>query len=156
MHCWFFVLCLWILYVDNICICTILIFLMMHHLAGVDNLVISGYFFNQNFLCSIEELQRLLKDKEAYNAFFNSLDQVKTQNNVSSVAQPLLYICDAGFTRGCWNPFCIITHILMACLERRNEKHRKGKAIGIGKKCSGKTDDWNTQFFYELEFGIQE
>ena len=95
---------------------------MMHHLAGVDNLVISCYFFNQNFLCSIEELQRLLKDKEAYNAFFNSLDQVKTQNNVSSVAQPLLYI-------------------LMACLERRNEKHRKGKAIGIGKKCSGKTDD---------------
>jgi len=71
---------------------------------------------------SIEELQRILKDKEAYNAFFNSLDQVKTQNNVSSVAQPLLYI-------------------LMACLERRNEKHRKGKAIGIGKKCSGKTDD---------------
>ncbi|CAN6359904.1 unnamed protein product [Urochloa humidicola] len=31
---------------------------------------------------SIEELQRLLKDKDAYNAFFNSLDQVKTQNNV--------------------------------------------------------------------------
>ncbi|KAL6896686.1 hypothetical protein ACP4OV_007258 [Aristida adscensionis] len=31
---------------------------------------------------SIDELQRLLKDKEAYNAFFNSLDQVKTQNNV--------------------------------------------------------------------------
>ncbi|ONL94391.1 Vacuolar protein-sorting-associated protein 37 homolog 1 [Zea mays] len=31
---------------------------------------------------SIEELQRLLKDREAYNAFFNSLDQVKTQNNV--------------------------------------------------------------------------
>ncbi|CAD6211122.1 unnamed protein product [Miscanthus lutarioriparius] len=31
---------------------------------------------------SIEELQRILKDKEAYNAFFNSLDQVKTQNNV--------------------------------------------------------------------------
>ncbi|TKW37911.1 hypothetical protein SEVIR_1G080300v4 [Setaria viridis] len=31
---------------------------------------------------SIEELQSLLKDKEAYNAFFNSLDQVKTQNNV--------------------------------------------------------------------------
>ncbi|KAJ1298467.1 hypothetical protein BS78_01G456000 [Paspalum vaginatum] len=31
---------------------------------------------------SIEELQKLLKDKEAYNEFFNSLDQVKTQNNV--------------------------------------------------------------------------
>ncbi|TVU48148.1 hypothetical protein EJB05_07774 [Eragrostis curvula] len=31
---------------------------------------------------SIEELQRLLKDKEAYNAFFNSLDQVKTQNSL--------------------------------------------------------------------------
>jgi len=31
---------------------------------------------------SVEELQRLLKDKEAYNAFFNSLEQVKTQNNV--------------------------------------------------------------------------
>ncbi|CAN6202458.1 unnamed protein product [Urochloa humidicola] len=31
---------------------------------------------------SIEELQRLLKDKEAYNAFFNSLDQVQIQNNV--------------------------------------------------------------------------
>ncbi|KAB8090551.1 hypothetical protein EE612_015748 [Oryza sativa] len=31
---------------------------------------------------SVDELQRLLKDKEAYNAFFNSLDQVKTQNNL--------------------------------------------------------------------------
>ncbi|XP_006665021.1 vacuolar protein-sorting-associated protein 37 homolog 1-like isoform X2 [Oryza brachyantha] len=31
---------------------------------------------------SIDELQRLLKDKEAYSAFFNSLDQVKTQNNL--------------------------------------------------------------------------
>ncbi|CAN6247137.1 unnamed protein product [Urochloa humidicola] len=31
---------------------------------------------------SIEELQRLLKDKEAYNAFFSSLDQVRIQNNV--------------------------------------------------------------------------
>ncbi|CAM0902612.1 unnamed protein product [Alopecurus aequalis] len=30
---------------------------------------------------SLDELQRLLKDKEAYNAFLNSLDQVKTQNN---------------------------------------------------------------------------
>uniref|UniRef100_A0A0D9Z9R3 VPS37 C-terminal domain-containing protein n=1 Tax=Oryza glumipatula TaxID=40148 RepID=A0A0D9Z9R3_9ORYZ len=30
---------------------------------------------------SVDDLQRLLKDKEAYNAFFNSLDQVKTQNN---------------------------------------------------------------------------
>jgi hypothetical protein len=69
---------------------------MMHHLAGVDNLVISCYFFNKTFLCSIEELQRLLKDKEAYKAFFNSLDQVKTQNNVSSVAQPLLYIWNEG------------------------------------------------------------
>ncbi|KAG8056031.1 hypothetical protein GUJ93_ZPchr0001g32170 [Zizania palustris] len=31
---------------------------------------------------SVDELQRLLKDKEAYSAFFNSLDQVKTQNNL--------------------------------------------------------------------------
>uniref|UniRef100_A0A0D3FKK8 VPS37 C-terminal domain-containing protein n=1 Tax=Oryza barthii TaxID=65489 RepID=A0A0D3FKK8_9ORYZ len=31
---------------------------------------------------SVDDLQRLLKDKEAYNAFFNSLDQVKTQNNL--------------------------------------------------------------------------
>ncbi|KAL6651739.1 hypothetical protein ACP70R_010664 [Stipagrostis hirtigluma subsp. patula] len=31
---------------------------------------------------SIDELQRLFKDKEAYDAFFNSLDQVKTQNSV--------------------------------------------------------------------------
>ncbi|KAE8788358.1 hypothetical protein D1007_37613 [Hordeum vulgare] len=31
---------------------------------------------------SVDELQRLLKDKESYNAFFNSLDQVKTQNNL--------------------------------------------------------------------------
>ncbi|CAM0871832.1 unnamed protein product [Alopecurus aequalis] len=31
---------------------------------------------------SVDELQRLLKDKEAYNAFFSSLDQVKTQNNL--------------------------------------------------------------------------
>lgn len=31
---------------------------------------------------SVDELQRLLKDKESYNAFFNSFDQVKTQNNL--------------------------------------------------------------------------
>jgi len=31
---------------------------------------------------SVDELQRLLKEREAYNAFFNSLDQVKTQNNL--------------------------------------------------------------------------
>lgn len=75
-------------------------FLMMQH--TVDNLVIFCYFFIQFFFfCSIEELQRLLKDKEAYNAFFNSLDQVKTQNNVSSVAQQLFYISDAEFTREC-------------------------------------------------------
>ncbi|WVZ56228.1 hypothetical protein U9M48_006796 [Paspalum notatum var. saurae] len=34
---------------------------------------------------SIEELQKLLKDKEAYNEFFNSLDQVKTQNNCTII-----------------------------------------------------------------------
>ena len=72
------------------------------------------HLLNQIFLCSIEELQRLLKDKEAYNAFFNSLDQVKTQNNVSSVARTTFYICDADFTRGCWNPFCTITNIFCA------------------------------------------
>ena len=75
---------------------------------------ILSYLFHQTFLCSIEELQRLLKDKEAYNAFFNSLDQVKTQNNVSSVARTTFYICDADFTRGCWNPFCTITNIFCA------------------------------------------
>ncbi|XP_038988875.1 vacuolar protein-sorting-associated protein 37 homolog 1-like isoform X2 [Phoenix dactylifera] len=31
---------------------------------------------------SIDELRKLLTDKEAYNAFFNSLDQVKIQNNL--------------------------------------------------------------------------
>nr|XP_029124006.1 vacuolar protein-sorting-associated protein 37 homolog 2 isoform X1 [Elaeis guineensis]XP_029124007.1 vacuolar protein-sorting-associated protein 37 homolog 2 isoform X1 [Elaeis guineensis]XP_029124008.1 vacuolar protein-sorting-associated protein 37 homolog 2 isoform X1 [Elaeis guineensis]XP_029124009.1 vacuolar protein-sorting-associated protein 37 homolog 2 isoform X1 [Elaeis guineensis] len=31
---------------------------------------------------SINELRKLLTDKEAYNAFFNSLDQVKIQNNL--------------------------------------------------------------------------
>ncbi|CAM0902613.1 unnamed protein product [Alopecurus aequalis] len=31
---------------------------------------------------SLDELQMLLQDKEAYNAFLNSLDQVKTQNNL--------------------------------------------------------------------------
>jgi hypothetical protein len=39
---------------------------------------------NGIYLVSIEESQRLLKDKQAYNALFNSLDQVKNQNNVSS------------------------------------------------------------------------
>jgi hypothetical protein len=56
--------------------------------------------FYSFFVCSIEELQRLLKEKEAYNAFFNTFDQVKTQNNVSSVARPLLYIY-AELTKGC-------------------------------------------------------
>ena len=41
------------------------------------------YYYYVFYWCSVDELQRLLKDKEAYNAFFNSLDQVKTQNNVS-------------------------------------------------------------------------
>jgi hypothetical protein len=80
---------------------------------------------------------------------------VKTQNNVSSVARPLFYVCDAEFTRD-WNSFCIITHNFMACLEWKNKKYRKRKTIGIGKKCSGKTEDWNTWIFYELVFGIQE
>lgn len=31
---------------------------------------------------SVDELRKLLTDKEAYNAFFNSLDQVKIQNNL--------------------------------------------------------------------------
>jgi ESCRT-I complex subunit VPS37 len=31
---------------------------------------------------SVDELRRILNDKDAYNSFFNSLEQVKTQNNV--------------------------------------------------------------------------
>ncbi|XP_020087061.1 vacuolar protein-sorting-associated protein 37 homolog 1-like [Ananas comosus] len=31
---------------------------------------------------SVDELRKLLAEKESYNAFFNSLDQVKIQNNV--------------------------------------------------------------------------
>ncbi|XP_078148679.1 modifier of rudimentary (Mod(r)) protein isoform X2 [Carex rostrata] len=31
---------------------------------------------------SAEELRRILNDKDAYNSFFNSLEQVKTQNSV--------------------------------------------------------------------------
>ncbi|KAG1361344.1 vacuolar protein-sorting-associated protein 37 [Cocos nucifera] len=31
---------------------------------------------------SVDELRKLLTDREAYNAFFNSLDQVKIQNNL--------------------------------------------------------------------------
>ncbi|WOK92783.1 vacuolar protein-sorting-associated protein [Canna indica] len=31
---------------------------------------------------SVDDLRKLLTDKEAYNAFFNSLEQVKIQNNV--------------------------------------------------------------------------
>ncbi|XP_072981103.1 vacuolar protein-sorting-associated protein 37 homolog 1-like [Typha angustifolia] len=31
---------------------------------------------------SVDELRKLLNDKEAYSAFFNSLDQVKIQNNL--------------------------------------------------------------------------
>jgi hypothetical protein len=41
--------------------------------------------------CSVDELQRLLRDKEAYNAFFNSLDQVKTQNKVG-IVKVLFYL----------------------------------------------------------------
>ena len=33
------------------------------------------------YWCSFDELQRLLKDKEAYNVFFDSLNQVKTALN---------------------------------------------------------------------------
>jgi hypothetical protein len=35
-------------------------------------------------ICSVDELRRILNDKDAYNSFFNSLEQVKTQNNVST------------------------------------------------------------------------
>jgi hypothetical protein len=91
------------LYMLKMCLfgqCSIV--LMLHYLTGVYNLVISCYPSDQILLCSIEELQRLLKDKEAYNAFFNSLDQVKTQNNVSSVAcATFFYKCDTGLTRVC-------------------------------------------------------
>ena len=38
--------------------------------------------YNSVLFGSVDDLQRLLKDKEAYSAFFNSLDQVKTQNNL--------------------------------------------------------------------------
>lgn len=35
------------------------------------------------FLLSVDELRKLLIDKDAYNTFLHSLDQVKIQNNVS-------------------------------------------------------------------------
>lgn len=41
-------------------------------------------------MCSVDELRKLLAEKESYNAFFNSLDQVKIQNNVS-VHSPLRF-----------------------------------------------------------------
>jgi hypothetical protein len=91
------------LYMLKMCLfgqCSIV--LMLHYLTGVYNLVISCYPSDQILLCSIEELQRLLKDKEAYNAFFNSLDQVKTQNNVSSVACATSFCkCVTDLTRVC-------------------------------------------------------
>ncbi|KAF3332999.1 vacuolar protein-sorting-associated protein 37 1-like isoform X1 [Carex littledalei] len=34
---------------------------------------------------SVEELRRILNDKDAYNSFFNSLEQVKTQNSFTSL-----------------------------------------------------------------------
>ncbi|KAL0916646.1 hypothetical protein M5K25_014174 [Dendrobium thyrsiflorum] len=36
---------------------------------------------------SIDELRKLLNDKEAYNSFFNSLEQVKIQNNLRDELQ---------------------------------------------------------------------
>lgn len=45
------------------------------------------FFWFQHCFCafySVDELRKLLNDKEAYNALFNSLDQVKIQNNVST------------------------------------------------------------------------
>ena len=71
------------------------------------------HLLNQIFLCSIEELQRLLKDKEAYNAFFNSLDQVKTQNNVSSVARATFFYTWCWHHQGMLISFLDITLFLM-------------------------------------------
>jgi REP element-mobilizing transposase RayT len=65
--------------------------------SGIQNYVVlhCSYFL---YWCSVDELQRLLKDKEAYNDFFNSLDQVKTQNNVSIVAASTMGYCVADST----------------------------------------------------------
>ncbi|XP_071680871.1 vacuolar protein-sorting-associated protein 37 homolog 1-like [Lolium perenne] len=72
----------------TVCICTQFLYAALHgnmmHTSlhsGIQNYVVlhCSYFL---YWCSVDELQRLLKDKEAYNAFFNSLDQVKTQNNL--------------------------------------------------------------------------
>ncbi|KAL9266295.1 Vacuolar protein-sorting-associated protein 37 homolog 2-like protein [Drosera capensis] len=46
---------------------------------------------------SVEELRKLLADKEAYNNFVLSLDQVKTQNNVSHLIGNLIYLKSCFF-----------------------------------------------------------
>jgi hypothetical protein len=88
----------------TVCICTQFLYAALHgnmmHTSlhtGIQNYVVPycSYFL---YWCSVDELQRLLKDKEAYNAFFNSLDQVKTQNNVSIVAASTMGYCVADST----------------------------------------------------------
>ena len=51
---------------------------------------------------SVDELRKLLNDKEAYNRYFLSLDQIKTQNNVS--IQLILYWNELLFA--CFCNFC--------------------------------------------------
>lgn len=42
-------------------------------------------FLSSVNLFSVDELRKLLSDKDAYHQFLLSLDQVKIQNNVSDV-----------------------------------------------------------------------
>ncbi len=60
-----------------------LLYVYLHNIpCGHICLECKTVLYNSVLFGSVDDLQRLLKDKEAYNAFFNSLDQVKTQNNV--------------------------------------------------------------------------
>ncbi|KAG6486496.1 hypothetical protein ZIOFF_055072 [Zingiber officinale] len=59
---------------------------IISHLKNKSIMLLSSNLFRfQHYFCifcSADELRRLLSDKEAYGAFYNSLDQVKVQNNL--------------------------------------------------------------------------
>lgn len=63
-------------------------------------------------MCSVDELRKLLTDKEAYNAFFNSLDQVKIQNNVSLKLKLHFLLSRPVFIHGTCTKFLLSRNLL--------------------------------------------
>ena len=53
---------------------------------------VSQLSYSLSYFLSVDELRKLLSDKDAYNQFLLSVDQVKIQNNVSSKNCPMFLI----------------------------------------------------------------